>query len=107
INRKQMIHAIVSDHLNPKFIRQNIAKNAKFFKNLQDFDQSQFKYSVLLHADGQTFTHISHYEDVAMQEQILNDPSFLNFQKQRDDSGLEESPKVQVLEYIGSAGKLL
>lgn len=102
-----MIHVIVSYRVKPQFVRQNIANIAKFLKNLQDFDQSQFKYTVLLHADGQTFTHISHYEDVAMQEQILNDPSFLNFQKQRDDSGLEESPKVQVLEYIGSAGKLL
>ena len=102
-----MIDVIVSYRVKPPFVRQNRTNIAKFLKNFQDLDQSQFYYTVLLHADGQTFTHIFHYENAATQQEILNDPSFLNFQKQRDDSGLEESPKVQVLEYIGSAGKLV
>lgn len=102
-----MIHVIVSYRVKPQFVAQNKLNIAKFLKNYQDLDQNKFNYTVFLHADGLTFTHISHYENADMQQEILNEPSFVDFQKQRDDSGLDGSHKVQVLEYIGSAGKLV
>ena len=101
-----MIHVIVSYRVKPQFVEQNKLNIARFLKNFQDLDQNKFNYKVLLNPDGQTFTHISHYENVDMQQEILNEPSFLDFQKQRDGSGLDGSHQVQVLEYIGSAGKL-
>src|SRR5690606_7470008 len=102
-----MIHVIVSYRVKPQFVAQNKLNIAKFLKNFQDLDQNKFNYTVFLHADDQTFTHISHYENADIQQELLKEPSFVVFQKQRDDSGLDGSHKVQVLEYIGSAGKLI
>lgn len=102
-----MIHVIVSYRVKPPFVAQNKLNIAKFLKNFEDLDQNKFNYRVFFHPDDQTFTHISHYENADMQHEILNEPSFVDFQKQRDDSGLDGSHKVQVLEYIGSAGKLI
>lgn len=62
---------------------------------------------MFLHDDGVTFTHISNYEDEHIQKEILNNSSFLEFQKKRDESGLNNSHKVQILEYIGSTNKII
>ncbi|WP_218916227.1 hypothetical protein [Pseudopedobacter saltans] len=53
-----------------------------------------------LDKDGITFVHISNYENENIQNQALNNASFLEFQKSRDESGLNNSHKVQLLEYI-------
>ncbi len=53
--------------------------------------------------DGITFIHLSSYKNEAIQKQILNVPSFKNFQKERDQSGLYNSHKFELLEHIGSS----
>ena len=66
---------------------------------MQDFkqlDQSLFNYAVFVKDDGVTFTHISNYKDEKIQTEVLNVPSFLDFQKKRDASGLNNSHTVQV-----------
>lgn len=102
-----MIHVIVSYRVKPQFVEQNKSNIARFLKNFQDLDQNKFNYSVFLNSDGVTFTHISHYQDGNIQQEVLNAPSFLDFQKKRDESGLDGSHSVQVLEYIGSTAKIV
>ncbi|MNY49837.1 hypothetical protein D3C86_1853000 [compost metagenome] len=56
--------------------------------------------------DGVSFVHYSQYADEETQNQLLAVPSFKAFQKMRDESGLNNSHRVEVLELIGSRGKL-
>ena len=101
-----MINVIVNYRVKPEFVEENKLNIAKFLKSFQDLDSKKFNYSVFLNSDGLTFTHISHYQDGDIQREILNTPSFLDFQKKRDDSGLDDSHRVQILEYLGSTGDI-
>lgn len=102
-----MINVIVSYRVKPQFVMENKLNIEKFLKSFEDLDHKRFNYSVFLNSDGLTFTHISHYRDEDIQTELLATPSFLDFQKKRDDSGLDGSHRVQVLEYIGSTGIIL
>lgn len=107
ITDKHMIHVIVSYRVKPEFVQENKLNIEKFLKRFEDLDHSRFNYSVFLNSDGLTFTHISHYRDGDIQKELLATPAFLDFQKKRDDSGLDGSHRVQVLEHIGSTGSIL
>ena len=102
-----MIHVIVSYQINPEFVTENKLNIENFLKSFKNLDNNKFNYSVFLNSDGVTFTHISNYQDEHIQKEVLNTPSFLEFQKKRDESGLNNSHKVQVLEYIGSTNNIL
>lgn len=102
-----MIHVIVSYTVNPEFVTENKKNISVFLNDFKQLDQSRFNYAVFLNDDGITFTHVSNYKDKQIQNEVLNTPSFLNFQKMRDDSGLNNSHKVQVLEYVGSTHPVL
>ena len=47
------------------------------------------------------------YESERDQNTVLNVPSFLQFQKERDESGLNETPKIEFIELVGSSLSLL
>lgn len=106
-NNNNMIHVIVSYTVNPEFVTENKKNISVFLNDFKQLDQSRFNYAVFLNDDGITFTHVSNYKDEQIQNEVLNTPSFLNFQKMRDDSGLNNSHKVQVLEYVGSTHPVL
>jgi hypothetical protein len=55
--------------------------------------------------DGETFVHISSYANAEIQQMILNTPSFKEFQKQRDESGLTKPHTLEVLNLIASSHK--
>lgn len=98
-----MIHVIVSYQVKPEFVAENKANIEIFLRSFENLDNTKFNYSVFLDSDGVTFTHISNYHDEHIQKEVLNTPSFLEFQKKRDESGLNNSHKVQVLECVGSS----
>jgi hypothetical protein len=102
-----MINVIVSYQVKPEFVKENKANIEDFLKSFKNLDHTKFNYSVFLDSDGVTFTHISNYQDTYIQQHVLNDPTFLEFQKKRDASGLNNSHKVQILEYIGSTNAIL
>lgn len=102
-----MINVIVSYRVNPGFVEENKVNIARFLEDFQKLDKNRFSYNVLLKEDGVTFVHISSYADEAMQQAILNTPSFLEFQKKRDESGLNNSHQVEVLQLVGASGKAL
>lgn len=63
-------------------------------------DQSKFDYKVYLKEDGITFLHYSNYENKDIQYEVLNVPSFKEFQRLRDESGLNGSHRVNFLQSI-------
>ena len=102
-----MINVIVSYQVKPEFVNENKLNIESFLKSFKNLDIDKFNYSVFLNKDGVTFTHISNYQNEQIQNEVLNTPSFLEFQKKRDESGLENSHKIQILEYIGSTNAIL
>jgi len=97
-----MINVIVSYTVKPAFVAENQENIREFLEDFRSLDTSTFSYRVFLNSDNVTFTHVSNYRDEQVQREVLNVPSFLAFQKKRDDSGLEGSHQVQVLQHIGS-----
>ena len=104
---KNMINVMVSYRVNPDFVEENKVNIEKFLESFKDLDHKKFTYSVFLNHDGVSFTHISHYEDKDIQQEVLNTPSFIDFQRKRDESGLDDSHSVQMLQYIGSTTRIL
>lgn len=101
-----MISVIVTYQVKPEFAAQNQANIQTFLKDFEQLDATKFKYTVLVKEDGVSFVHYSQYADEEMQNRLLNVPSFKTFQKMRDDSGLNGSHHVEVLELVGSEGQL-
>ncbi|MEN7547597.1 hypothetical protein AAG747_06750 [Rapidithrix thailandica] len=73
---------------------------------MQDFKKLNsvaFRYHVYLKEDGKTFVHFSRYQHEDIQQQLLETPSFKSFQQQRDESGLERTPVIEVLQPVASS----
>jgi hypothetical protein len=102
-----MIHVTVSYQVKPEFVSENKANIHKFLKDFKTLDTSEFEYRVFLKEDGKTFVHTSSYVDGSVQNKILNVPSFLEFQRRRDESGLNNSHQVEILERIGGTNQSL
>lgn len=101
-----MINVIVTYQVKPEFVEENKSNINSFLDDFKKLDNSKFIYSVFLKDDGVTFVHTSNYSDENIQKEVLNVPSFLEFQKKRDESGLNNSHKVQILKFIGSSKSL-
>lgn len=95
-----MINVIVSYTVNPEFVPTNKANIQKFLDDFKNMDQSTFEYKVFLKEDGITFLHYSNYINEEVQYEVLNVPSFKEFQRVRDESGLNNSHKVEFLQSI-------
>lgn len=98
-----MISVKVSYTVKPDFVSQNKQNINAFLADLKKLKHIQFLYNVYLQEDGLTFLHISMYENEEAQQAILTTPSFLEFQKQRDESGLAINPVVEKLNLFGSS----
>jgi quinol monooxygenase YgiN len=99
-----MITVIVTYRVKPGFAAQN-KKNIQQF--LADFKKLQggFVYEVFTKDDGNVFVHFSSYKNESIQNEVLNIPSFKEFQRLRDQSGLDGSHKVDMLTYVGSTAE--
>ncbi|BAP33054.1 uncharacterized protein CHSO_4017 [Chryseobacterium sp. StRB126] len=95
-----MINVIVSYTVKPEFVPVNKANIQKFLNDFKNLDQSTFEYKVFVKEDGVTFLHYSNYSNEDVQHEVLNIPSFKEFQKLRDESGLNDSHKVEFLQSI-------
>lgn len=101
-----MITVIVSYQVKPEFVAENKKNIQLFLDDFKKLDKSGFRYHVYTKEDGVTFVHYSTYKDENIQLAILNVPSFKDFQKKRDESGLNGSHKVEVLSYVGSSAEM-
>ncbi|MEG0928102.1 MULTISPECIES: hypothetical protein [Chryseobacterium] len=95
-----MINVIVSYTVNPEFVPANKANIQTFLDDFKNLDQSTFEYKVYVKEDGVTFVHYSNYSNEEVQHEVLNVPSFKEFQRLRDESGLNGSHKVEFLQPI-------
>ena len=75
-----MISVIVTYQVKPEFVEQNKKNIHAFLQDFELLDASKFKYSIFLKYDGVS--------------------------QMRDDSGLNDSHHVEVLQSIGSKGNL-
>ncbi|MEY8759818.1 hypothetical protein [Chryseobacterium tongliaoense] len=95
-----MINVIVSYTVNPDFVSENKANIQNFLNDFKNLDQETFEYKVFVKEDGITFVHYSNYINEEAQYEVLNVPSFKEFQRLRDESGLNGSHKVEILQSI-------
>lgn len=95
-----MINVMVSYTVKPEFVPANKANIQKFLNDFKNLDQSTFEYKVFVKEDGVTFLHYSNYINEEVQHEVLNVPSFKEFQKLRDESGLNDSHKIELLQSI-------
>jgi ABC-type transporter Mla subunit MlaD len=95
-----MINVIVSYTVKPEFVSENKANIQKFLNDFKNLNQETFEYRVYVKEDGVTFLHYSNYINEEVQHEVLNVPSFKEFQKLRDESGLNNSHKVEILQSI-------
>ena len=102
-----MITVQVTYTVKPEFVARNKANINHFLEDFKQMDTSAFWYHIYVLEDGVTFLHFSSYRDEAIQTQVLNVPSFKAFQKERDDSGLNDSHTVKILEFVGASSDRL
>ena len=95
-----MINVLVSYTVRPEYVEENKTNIKKFLEDFKQLDQSKFEYKVYLKEDGITFLHYSNYENKDIQYEVLNVPSFKEFQRLRDESGLNGSHQVNFLQSI-------
>ncbi len=98
-----MINVIVSYRINTEFVEENKANIRRFLEDFRKLNTQKFRYEVFTKEDGVTFVHCSSYHNEAVQNEILNVPSFKEFQRLRDESGLDGTHKLEVLNFVDSA----
>ncbi|WP_113661376.1 hypothetical protein [Pedobacter nanyangensis] len=102
-----MIAVQVTYQINAEFVEENKRNIAAFLADFRELLHSKFLYHVYVKQDGLTFVHVSMYESEEIQQQVLNTPSFVHFQQQRDEKGLIGSPTIEKLEHIGSSLRII
>ena len=102
-----MINVIVTYQVKPEFVEQNKINIQKFLTDFKNLDSKDFQYSIYTRDDKVTFVHYSTYRNENVQTEILNVPSFKEFQRLRDESGLNGTHTVEVLTYVVSSNELL
>lgn len=97
-----MIIVKVTYTIKAEYVQQNRENINLFMADFQKIRSNDFRYDVYLMDDGKTFVHLSHFKDQDIQKKVLAVPSFLEFQKQRDDSGLNNTHRVEVLNLVAA-----
>jgi|SRR5690606_6041881 len=97
-----MIVVKVTYTVNDAYVSTNKELIQKFLTDFRKLDNTQFLYTILQTEDRETFIHISQYKSKDIQDILLNTPSFLHFQEERDQH-LVSQPKIEVLNFIGSS----
>jgi hypothetical protein len=102
-----MITVKVTYTVKPDFVEANKHNISIFLNDFKKMSHSDFRYIVYLMEDGKTFVHLSTYKNEDVQKEVLEIESFKSFQKKRDDSGIDNTHKLEVLNYVGSSFDVL
>lgn len=87
----------------PAFARQNQQNVKAFIEDLAKINNPSLRYMAFLGKDGKTFNHFALYENDDAQKTLFELTSFKFFQKQRDESGLEDAPQVEEIDFIAAS----
>lgn len=96
-----MISVKVSYTVRDYFIDQNTKNIHAFLKEFESLNNDDFSYSIFVLDNKKTFVHLSQYKNPTIQQELLNVPSFLSFQNQRDEN-LETKPVIEGVNLIGT-----
>jgi hypothetical protein len=107
LKRNQMIIVKVTYTVKSSFTEKNKENIQLFMDDFKRLNDGTFRYNAYVYGDGKTFVHLSHYDNENIQNKLLATPSFVSFQKQRDESGLEGSPQIEVLRLVASSHDIL
>jgi hypothetical protein len=102
-----MIIVKVTYTVKPDFVQKNQQNIELFMVDFKKMNTDDFRYVSYLCSDGKTFVHLSHYINEEIQKRLLQTSSFLSFQQQRDESGLESSPEIEVMTLVGTAHQII
>ena len=102
-----MIAVKVTYQINAQFVEDNKRNIAAFLNDFKEMRTSKFLYHTYVKEDGVTFIHVAMYENADIQQQVLNTPSFLFFQQERDEKGLVAPAVVEALIHLGSSLALI
>jgi hypothetical protein len=98
-----MIIAKVTYRVKSEFVEKNQENINLFMKDFEKLDNKLFRYTAYLSTDGKTFVHLSHYQNEEIQKQLLSVESFKSFQLQRDASGLEALPQIEMMNVVAGS----
>ena len=98
-----MISVKVTYTVKPEFVQKNQENINLFMADFKKLNSDEFRYTVFLGNDGKTFIHLSMYQNEAIQKRLLDVPLFKSFQTQRDESGLEVEPGIEVMKFVASS----
>jgi hypothetical protein len=99
----EMISVKVTYTVKPEFVPKNLENIKSFLNDFRKIKEREFRYTVYLCDDGKTFLHRSSYANEEVQKHVLTVESFKSFQKERDESGLEGSHRIEEMQLIGSS----
>lgn len=102
-----MITVKVTYIVKPEFVKKNQENIKLFMIDFKKMNLNNFHYAAYLCEDGRTFVHISHFQNEEIQKQVLQVPSFLAFQKHRDESGLDNSHQLEVIQVVASTSDFI
>lgn len=86
-----------------EYVENNKNNIKNVMTDLKKIDQPGINYNVCLLSDNKTFIHTAFF-NTENDQKILNElPSFKNFQEQLKSSGLEVSPKQELLSLVDSS----
>jgi quinol monooxygenase YgiN len=95
-----MIFVKVTYTVKDSYVPSNVQHINTFLEDFRNLQTGDFKYSV--YTTGNTFVHLSQFDNETTQNAVLAVPSFKAFQQKRDDSGLVAAPQIAVLTPVGS-----
>ncbi|NSL89272.1 hypothetical protein ECE50_020695 [Chitinophaga sp. Mgbs1] len=98
-----MIIVKVTYTVKASFARQNQQNIDAALQEVRALNNPDIRYSALIGEDGKTFTHLAIFKNATAQQLLLNLPVFKSFQQQRDDSGLETAPQIEVMQLASSS----
>jgi hypothetical protein len=95
-----MIAVKVTYTVKPGFVQKNQENIRMFMADFKEMDPAEFRYQVYLLEDGVSFLHLSHFKNEEVQKQVLSVPSFKLFQRLRDESGLNDSHRIETMNVV-------
>ena len=101
-----MLTVIVSYQIKPEFSKQNKKNIEQFLNEFKHLDAANFSYTFYTKDDNITFVQHSIYNNEKVQTKKLNVPSFKQFQRLRDESGINGTHNVEILNFIGSSKEI-
>ena len=107
IKTTEMITVKVTYTVKSGYVQKNKENINVFMNDFKKLDNNEFRYTVYLSGDGKTFVHLSNYNNEAIQKQLLDVPSFKAFQQQRDESGLEGAPHIDILQSVAASREII